>query len=131
MSEAGGVGVVGLAGDGRMPMVGLGTWKVSGDQAEAAVPAALAAGYRHIDTATMYGNEAQIGSALGGGGVGRAEVFITTKIPPRQAGHEGDVLRRSLRALRTDYVDLWLDALAAEAERGQPRDVERDAGAAG
>jgi 2,5-diketo-D-gluconate reductase A len=108
MSEPGGIATVGLPGDARMPMVGLGTWKVSGDQAETAVRAALAAGYRHIDTATMYGNEAQVGSALAGSGVERADVFVTTKIPPRQAGHEDDVLRRSLRALRTDYVDLWL-----------------------
>jgi 2,5-diketo-D-gluconate reductase A len=108
MSEPPAVPLVELPGDARMPMVGLGTWKASADEAETAVSAALAAGYRHIDTATVYGNEAQVGSALGASGLDRAEVFITTKIPPRQAGHEDEVLRRSLRALRTDYVDLWL-----------------------
>jgi diketogulonate reductase-like aldo/keto reductase len=108
MSQSDAVPVVDLPGDARMPMVGFGTWKVTGGQVEKAVAAALAAGYRHLDTATMYGNEAEIGSALGAGGLDRAEVFLTTKIRPSDVGHEPDVLRRSLRALRTDYVDLWL-----------------------
>jgi 2,5-diketo-D-gluconate reductase A len=100
--------VVKLPGDAVMPVIGLGTWKVSGSQAEDAVTAALAAGYRHIDTATMYGNEAQVGSALGNSGVDRGEVFVTTKIRPSDTGREEEVLRQSLRGLRTEYVDLWL-----------------------
>jgi diketogulonate reductase-like aldo/keto reductase len=56
----------------------------------------------------MYGNEAEIGSALAASGLGREEIFLTTKIRPSDLGHEREVLTRSLRALRTDYLDLWL-----------------------
>jgi 2,5-diketo-D-gluconate reductase A len=114
MSESQAVPVVELPVDARMPMVGFGTWQVTGDQVEGAVAAALAAGYRHIDTATMYGNEAEIGAALGASGLDRAEIFVTTKIRPPDAGKEPAVLRRSLRALRTEYVDLWLVHWAAQ-----------------
>ena len=108
MSDAPEVPAVPLAGDGQLPLIGFGTWKLKGYQAEAAVAAALTAGYRHIDTAVMYGNEAEIGSALGASGLSREEIFLTTKIRPSDAGREPSVLRKSLRALRTDYVDLWL-----------------------
>jgi 2,5-diketo-D-gluconate reductase A len=91
-----------------MPLVGFGTWKMRNDPAHEAVLAALAAGYRHIDTATMYANEAEIGRALQDSGLDRAEVFITTKIRPSDAGRASSVLSQSLRALRTDYIDLWL-----------------------
>jgi diketogulonate reductase-like aldo/keto reductase len=108
MSHAPEVPAVPLAGGGQLPLIGFGTWKLKGYQAEAAVAAALTAGYRHIDTAVMYGNEAEIGTALGNSGLGREEIFLTTKVRPSDAGREASVLRRSLRALRTDYVDLWL-----------------------
>jgi diketogulonate reductase-like aldo/keto reductase len=91
-----------------MPVVGFGTWKMRNDPAHEAILAALAAGYRHIDTATMYANEAEIGRALQDSGLDRAEVFITTKIRPSDAGRASSVLRQSLRALGTDYIDLWL-----------------------
>jgi 2,5-diketo-D-gluconate reductase A len=91
-----------------MPMVGFGTWKMRNDPAHEAVLAALAAGYRHIDTATMYANEAEIGRALQDSGLDRGEVFITTKIRPSDAGRASSVLSQSLRALGTDYIDLWL-----------------------
>jgi diketogulonate reductase-like aldo/keto reductase len=91
-----------------MPVVGFGTWKMRNDPAHEAILAAMAAGYRHIDTATMYANEAEIGRALQDSGLDRAEVFITTKIRPSDAGRASSVLRQSLRALRTDYIDLWL-----------------------
>jgi 2,5-diketo-D-gluconate reductase A len=91
-----------------MPVVGFGTWKMRNDPAHEAILAALAAGYRHIDTATMYANEAEIGRALQDSGLDRAEVFITTKIRPSDAGRASSVLRQSLRALHTDYIDLWL-----------------------
>jgi 2,5-diketo-D-gluconate reductase A len=93
---------------GRMPMVGFGTWRMRNDPAHEAVLAALAAGYRHIDTATMYANETEVGRAVQDSGLDRAEVFITTKIRPSDAGLASSVLRQSLRALRTDYIDLWL-----------------------
>ncbi len=91
-----------------MPMVGFGTWRLKGQHAREAVLAALAAGYRHLDTATMYANEDELGQALRDSGVDRAEVFLTTKIRPSDAGRAAAVLRSSLRALRTDYLDLWL-----------------------
>jgi len=89
-------------------MVGLGTWKLHGDAARSAVIAALDAGYRHIDTATMYGNEEAIGQALADSDVGRDEVFLTTKLRPSDADMAEKILRRSLRGLQTDRVDLWL-----------------------
>ena len=102
------VPVADLPGGGRMPMVGFGTWKLRGAEAREAVVAALHTGYRHIDTATMYGNEAEVGQALRDSGVDRSEVFVTTKIRPSDAGRAAEVLGRSLRALGTDYLDLWL-----------------------
>ncbi len=91
-----------------MPVVGFGTWRLSGREAYEAVRAALDLGYRHIDTATMYGNEAEIGRAVRDSGLDRSEVFITTKLPQGNAGREGETIERSLRELDTDYVDLWL-----------------------
>ena len=70
--------------------------------------AALEAGYRHLDTATVYGNEAEVGRALAESGVARDDVFVTTKCPPDRAGRELDTLRESLDLLQTDHVDLWL-----------------------
>jgi 2,5-diketo-D-gluconate reductase A len=93
---------------GRMPLLGFGTWQIRGEDAVRAVATALEVGYRHIDTATVYGNEADVGQALRDSGVAREDVFVTTKFPPSQAGQELDTLRRSLDALGTEYVDLWL-----------------------
>jgi 2,5-diketo-D-gluconate reductase A len=97
-----------LATGRRMPMLGFGTWQIKGEAAASATSTALEVGYRHIDTATAYGNEGEIGRALAESGVARDDVFITTKCPPNRAGNELDTLRRSLELLRTDHVDLWL-----------------------
>lgn len=97
-----------LAGGVRMPMVGLGTAGLLGESGYAAVRGALDAGYRSIDTATAYRNETEIGRALRDSGVDRSAVFVTTKLPPEQAGRETAVLDASLRALGVDFVDLWL-----------------------
>jgi 2,5-diketo-D-gluconate reductase A len=91
-----------------MPLVGLGTWQMTGARCRAAVGTALEAGYRHLDTATMYRNERDVGQAVRDSGVPRAEVFVTTKLPPGNAGRERRTLDDSLRALGMDYVDLWL-----------------------
>jgi diketogulonate reductase-like aldo/keto reductase len=91
-----------------MPLLGFGTWQIRGDAAYQSVRAALDAGYRHIDTATMYGNEDEVGRALADSGVPRDEVFVTTKLPPERAGRERATITESLRALRLDAVDLWL-----------------------
>jgi diketogulonate reductase-like aldo/keto reductase len=93
---------------GRMPLLGFGTWQIKGDQAVTATGAALEAGYRHLDTATVYGNEAQVGQALADSGVDRSEVFLTTKCPPNRKGRELETLQESLSMLGTDHVDLWL-----------------------
>lgn len=89
-----------------MPLLGFGTWQIRGDEAYRAVRAALDAGYRHLDTATMYGNEEEVGRALADSGVPRDEVFVTTKLPPERAGRERATISASLKALGA--VDLWL-----------------------
>ena len=91
-----------------IPLLGLGTWQSEGDDAQRAVEHALSVGYRHIDTATAYGNEAQVGRGLAASGVARGEVFLTTKLPPDHAGRERQTLETSLRDLGIDQLDLWL-----------------------
>jgi 2,5-diketo-D-gluconate reductase A len=107
---------------GRMPQVGFGTWKLRADQARMAVREALAVGYRHLDTATMYGNEDEIGQALADSGVDRADVFLTTKIRPSDLGNERAILHRSLHGLGTDYLDLWL-VHWPPSRRGESREL--------
>ena len=97
-----------LPGGGVMPLLGFGTWQIKGDKATAATAAALEAGYRHLDTAMVYGNESEVGRALADSGVARDDVFVTTKCPPNRAGHELETLHQSLEKLGTDHVDLWL-----------------------
>lgn len=97
-----------LPGGGRMPLLGFGTWKLTGSEAVTATATALEAGYRHLDTATMYRNESQVGRALTDSGLDRAEVFVTTKCPPDRGDRALDTLRTSLDQLGTSYVDLWL-----------------------
>lgn len=99
---------VSLTGGVGMPLLGFGTWQLTGRAGYEAVLAALALGYRHIDTATIYGNEAEVGRAIRDSGIPRAEIFVTTKVPPDRAGKARHALAASLRALETDYVDLWL-----------------------
>ncbi|MET0938966.1 MAG: aldo/keto reductase [Gaiellaceae bacterium] len=92
----------------KMPILGLGTWQLRGRSAVNAVLRALEVGYRHIDTATVYGNEEQVGQAVAQSGVRREDIFVTTKLPPRRAGRERETLEASLDALAFGYVDLWL-----------------------
>ncbi|WP_205739589.1 aldo/keto reductase [Georgenia sp. SYP-B2076] len=93
---------------GRIPLLGFGTWQARGAEAYAAVCTALEVGYRHVDTATMYGNEREVGRAIADSGVPRDEIFVTTKCPPDRVGRETETLDSSLRDLRLDRVDLWL-----------------------
>ncbi len=97
-----------LASGGEIPLLGFGTWQLPGDQASQPTADALNAGYRHIDTATMYRNEAEVGAALTASGVARAEVFVTTKLPAERAGHERATIEESLTKLGIDQLDLWL-----------------------
>jgi 2,5-diketo-D-gluconate reductase A len=101
------VPVAQLPGGGSMPLLGFGTWQITGSQAYDAVRTALDVGYRHIDTATVYRNEGQVGRALADAGVPREEIFVTTKVPPN-ADDPRKVLETSLHELGTDHVDLWL-----------------------
>jgi 2,5-diketo-D-gluconate reductase A len=102
------VPTVALPSGVAMPLLGFGTWQIRGDDAYRAVRHALEAGYRHLDTATMYGNEEQVGKALKDSGVARDDVFVTTKLPPDRVGRERATLDASRQALGLDAVDLWL-----------------------
>jgi diketogulonate reductase-like aldo/keto reductase len=98
------------ANGAKIPAIGLGTFLLQGETATKAVVAALNAGYRHIDTADMYGNEREVGDGLRAGGVPRDEVFVTTKVWWENL--EGGALLRSaessLKKLGLDEVDLLL-----------------------
>jgi diketogulonate reductase-like aldo/keto reductase len=94
----------------KVPSLGLGTWRLSGEECVKAVERALALGYRHVDTAQMYRNEGEVGRGLESLGVDRGDIFLVTKIGTSNFSHD-DVLRsthESLRKLGTDYVDLLL-----------------------
>jgi diketogulonate reductase-like aldo/keto reductase len=115
MQASGQIGALTVDGRARvladgtvMPLLGLGVWQVpDGPECVQAVRAALELGYRHIDTAQAYGNEASVGRALRESGIARAEVFITTKFYPARR----DPLREaaySIERLGVDYVDLYI-----------------------
>jgi len=97
-----------LGGGVSIPAVGLGTYALRGQRGYQAMRTALDLGYRHLDTATMYRNEAEVGRAVADSGLPREDVFVTTKMLARAAGRERQSLDTSLRELRLDYVDLWL-----------------------
>ena len=94
----------------KMPKVGYGVFQVAGEECERCVLDALDVGYRAIDTAQSYGNEAAVGSALHKSGLAREEVFLTTKIWMSNASYEKAraSIDKSLRNLQTDYIDLML-----------------------
>ena len=97
-----------LPAGGAIPLLGFGTWQLSGPTARNSVEHALAAGYRHLDTATIYRNETEVGAGLRDSDVDRSSVFLTTKCPPDRATEARAVLDQSLEALGVDAVDLWL-----------------------
>lgn len=112
-----------LHGDVEIPQLGFGMWQVNGAEASRALGTALEAGYRHVDTAKLYGNEEDVGRAVRESGIPREEVFVTTKLWNDDHGY--DAARRaceaSLRRLRLAYVDLYL---IHWPEPGQDRYVE-------
>ena len=98
------------AGPISLPKLGLGTFRMQGDVCRAAVESALGLGYRHLDTAEMYGNEEAIGAALAASNVARGDLHITTKVWNENLAP--DAIRRafdaSLKKLRLDQIDLYL-----------------------
>ncbi len=92
----------------KMPILGLGVWGISEKKCEDAVLAALKAGYRHIDTAAIYGNEGSVGDAIKKSGIPRKELFITTKLWNSSHSDVEGALNESLKLLKLDYVDLYL-----------------------
>src|SRR5690625_829531 len=97
-----------LSADVAMPMLGFGTWQIYGRESYEAVRTALEVGYRHVDTAALYENEAQVGQAVADSGLAREEVFITTKLLHSDAGRARAALQDSLAALGVETVDLYL-----------------------
>ena len=93
-----------------IPQFGLGVFQIPPAQTVEAVRTALAAGYRHIDTAQMYGNEAEVGRAIAESGLPRDEVFVTTKLDNTRQGYDAAIaaLDDSLQRLALDHVDLFL-----------------------
>lgn len=94
----------------RLPQIGFGTWPLDDAQAQQAVQAALACGYRLIDTAARYGNETGVGRGIVASGVARAEVQLTSKLRGSEHGYDSTLraFDATLAALGTDYLDLYL-----------------------
>ena len=97
-----------LVDGNEIPLLGFGVWQVpEGRECEEAVAWALEAGYRHIDTAQAYGNEASVGRAVRESGLAREDVYITTKFYPARDDPEAEA-QRSLERLGVDHVDLYI-----------------------
>ncbi|MFC4625634.1 aldo/keto reductase [Daeguia caeni] len=93
-----------------IPQLGFGVWQVGNDEAVSAVSEALAVGYRHIDTAAIYGNEEGVGKAIAQSGIPRKDIYLTTKLWNSDQGYDSTLkaFDTSLKKLGTDYVDLYL-----------------------
>lgn len=94
----------------EVPIVGLGTWQSEKNDAFNAVKVALENGYRHIDTAMIYGNEKEVGQAIIDSGINREDIFLTSKVWNPDQGYESTLkaFNDSLERLQTDYLDLYL-----------------------
>ncbi len=99
-----------LSNGNAIPQLGFGVWQVPSDEAESVVREAIRVGYRHIDTAKIYDNEAGVGRAVRGSGVERGELFVTTKLWNSEQGRDATLraFDASLTRLGLDYVDLYL-----------------------
>lgn len=122
------------AGGVAIPVLGFGTWNLRGDDCRRAVEEALALGYRHIDTAVVYGNEAEVGAAIAASGLPREALFVTTKIPRRELTKDlvWPTLEGSLERLGLGHVDLllihWPNPDVSLAETLEAFDAARAAG---
>jgi diketogulonate reductase-like aldo/keto reductase len=92
----------------QIPQLGFGVFQVPPEETQRIVEDALEAGYRHIDTAAAYGNEAAVGAAVAASGIPREDVFLTTKLRNGEQGTAREAFRNSRRALGVDYIDLYL-----------------------
>ena len=92
-----------------IPQLGFGTWKVPANEAEKAVSAALEAGFRHIDTAAIYGNEEGVGRALADSGLDRKDLFVTTKL--WNSSHHADDARKAIETSPVSYTHLTLPTI--------------------
>ncbi|MGY3379513.1 2,5-diketo-D-gluconate reductase A [Arthrobacter sp. TE12231] len=99
-----------LAPGVRIPLIGLGTWPLTGEDAAAAVAQAIGSGYRHIDTAENYANEAAVGEGIRRSGIERSRLFLTTKFNTEWHSRDGvrEAFGHAVKRLRTDYLDLFL-----------------------
>ena len=93
-----------------IPQIGLGVYKIAGESAEPLILDALAAGYRRIDTAALYGNEPEVGAAVRNSGLPRDEIYVTTKIWKDDHGYDRalEAIDESLSRLNIDYIDMLL-----------------------
>jgi diketogulonate reductase-like aldo/keto reductase len=97
-----------LNNDTQIPLLGFGTWQITGQDAYDATVTAIKAGYRHIDTAMIYKNEEEVGRAIADSGIPREELFVTTKLWNTDHGDVQAAFDLSLNKLGLDYVDLYL-----------------------
>ncbi|MGV9001829.1 MAG: aldo/keto reductase family protein [Candidatus Saccharimonadaceae bacterium] len=100
-----------LNNDTIIPVIGFGTWQIpEGDEAYNATAFALKSGYRHIDTARVYGNEHSVGKAIADSGIAREDIFLTTKLPANIKTYESalEAFETSIKTLGVEYVDLYL-----------------------
>lgn len=98
------------ANGAHIPALGFGTFRMPGEDVLRVLPKAIELGFRHIDTAQIYGNEAEVGAAIARSGVSRGEIFLTTKVWVDKFAHDAFLasVDESLKKLKTDYVDLLL-----------------------
>ncbi|WP_025661381.1 aldo/keto reductase [Rhizobium sp. IBUN] len=98
------------ANGATVPALGFGTFRMPGADVLRIVPHALKVGFRHVDTAQIYGNEAEVGEAIAGSAVARGDIFLTTKVWVENYKHDAFIrsVDESLKKLKTDYVDLLL-----------------------
>jgi len=98
------------ANGANIPALGFGTFRIPGDDVLRILPKAIQLGFRHVDTAQIYGNEAEVGQAIAQSGVSRNEIFLTTKVWVDKYRHADFIasVDESLKKLKTDYVDLLL-----------------------
>ena len=122
------------ANGAEIPALGFGTFRMPGPEVLDIVPKALQLGFRHVDTAQIYGNEAEVGTAIQQSGVPRSDIFLTTKVwvDSYARGSFAASVEESLKKLKTDYVDMlllhWPGSPVPLAEQVEGLNAVRDAG---